>query len=133
MAASSAPSSTRHWLVLAVAVAGFAAGLLYAVLSATVLHGEVTASSLSQSVEGSIDVGSRIYGDDSYGCTASTRGGPGVWTCAVPDADSGIVDYRVTVDDGSCWEARLASSDPDQASGMPQRASGCVRRLQLGF
>ncbi len=132
MASPSAPPVSRRWLGRC-AAAGLAVCVLYAVLSVTVLHGEVTASSLSQSVDGAIDVGGRIYGDDSYGCAPTERAGPRVWTCTVPDADSGIVEYRVTVDDGSCWEARLASSDPDQTGGMPKRASGCVRRWQLGF
>lgn len=132
MASPSAPSVSRRWLGRC-AAAVLAACVLYAVLSFTVLHGEMTASSLAQSVDGAIDVGSRIYGDDVYGCTPTESAGPRAWTCTVPDADSGIVEYRVTVDDGSCWKARLASSDPDQISGMPKRASGCVRRWQLGI
>lgn len=130
---ASAPSSVRRWLALAVAAA-LAVGLLYAALSATVLHGEVTASSLTRSVEGTIDAGGRIYDDGVYGCAPSGPGSSGVWTCAVPSADSGLVTYRVVVErGGSCWEARAALSDLEAVSGMPKRASGCVRRLQLGF
>lgn len=104
--------------------------LSYAVLSATALHGSVDARSLATSVERVVNVGSRIYDDDTYGCRR-TRGD---WECVVPNSDSGVAAYRVTVQPrSSCWQARVIGTDPEIVGGMPKTASGCVRRWELGF
>ena len=57
--------------------------IVYAVLSATVLHGSVDGDSLGRSVEREIGAGPRIY-DDGYGC--QPQGGARTWNCAVPTA-----------------------------------------------
>jgi hypothetical protein len=102
--------------------------MAYALLAATVLNGPVTAGPLATSVNRTIDVGSQIY-DDAYGCRPDGRAR--TWVCNVPDSDSGVVSYRVTVRTGtSCWDARLLNKHPEQTAGMPDTATGCVRRWQ---
>jgi hypothetical protein len=103
---------------------------VYAVLAATKLHGSVDAHSLAASVERVVDVGGRIYDDDGYGCKRDR----GAWECVVPNSDSGVAGYRVTVQPGtSCWQARIIGTDPEIIGGMPKTASGCVRRRESGF
>lgn len=124
------PSPVSRGRLLAAAAAICAVTVAVgALLAATTLHGPVEAQSLATSVERILDVG-RVYADDAYGCTPSQGG----WDCVVPDKDSGVAGYRVTVRPGtSCWQARLIGRNPETTAGMPRTASGCVRRRELGF
>ncbi len=107
---------------------------LYAVLAVSVLHGEVDSDSLARSLEQEVGAGDHIYADIDYGCHRESGRRPRVWTCVVPNADSGVVDYRVEVQRGaSCWTAIIASSDAEAGAGMPKRAGGCVRRWEVGW
>src|SRR3954470_4703154 len=115
----------RRWIGV-IAAAAVLAFLAYALHRAMLLHGPVTAESLATSVNDRIDVGSQIY-EAAYGCRHDGR--THKWVCHVPDSDSSIVAYRVTIRAGtSCWDARLLNKSPEQTAGMPDTASGCVRR-----
>ena len=108
-----------------VAIAGvlaLVAAPVVAVLCALVVHGPVTARSVSVSLERQLG-NERVY-DSGYGCR---RAGTS-WRCAVPDGDSGIAAYAVAVRRGSsCWDARLTTRG-ESAVGMPPTVSGCAHR-----
>ena len=100
-----------------------AALVVYALLAVFVLHGEVTATSLRDSLEnsaGSVEM---------PGSACRRAAGARRWTCPVGDSGgSGGVTYVVTVRArSSCWDARLTSSTGES---MPRTVSGCVTRWE---
>ncbi len=113
----------RFFRLLVVSVVIFAA---FALLARFVLHGEVSPTSLNESL--ATEAGSADQLLDVPG--RCDRSASSTWECLIGDSSgSGGATYRVAVARGSsCWEAQRV--DDFSESGMPRVVSGCVHLWQ---
>jgi hypothetical protein len=102
----------------------FVAGLVALVVLAAMVWTRLPAKAEGPALYASVRDAAKTYEEPGggYGCRR-VRGTARTWDCVVPDSDSGVMSYRVTVRRGSsCWDGRRRFARDSRAN----RLSGCV-------